>query len=212
MTARQNWSLPASVNCVLARRDPAGLAVELAAARRDMTEFTLALDDSRTYLSPKRANVVRHQGKALARSLRRISARLCRGGCARLRAHPRLGRYVSVHERDVLDDGGVLAVRRGVLELTRALATLRSREPFYVRVRDREMSSTRSRMSAYGASLGTLLDTVVLDLTAADLSGLNAHAVSGLRALWSPSTVWSPAAAKKARATSREIGPGVFLL
>ncbi|MFJ2635179.1 hypothetical protein ACIO6U_24985 [Streptomyces sp. NPDC087422] len=148
MTARQNWSLPASVNCVLARRDPAGLAVELAAARRDMTEFTLALDDSRTYLYPKRANVVRHQGKALARSLRRISARLCRGGCARLRAHPRLGRYVSVHERDVLDDGGVLAVRRGVLELTRALATLRSREPFYVRVRDREMSSTRSRRTA----------------------------------------------------------------
>lgn len=76
MTAREPSSLPAHVNCVLARRDAAGLAVELASARRDMYEFVRALHDSRTYLYPKRADSARRQAKALARRLRRIRGRL----------------------------------------------------------------------------------------------------------------------------------------
>lgn len=99
-------SLPASTNCVLARRDPAGLAADLASARLDMAAFVGLLDDGRTYLYPKRADAAREQGKALARRLRGISVRLCLGRCARLRGHRRLGRFVSVHAREVLNDGG----------------------------------------------------------------------------------------------------------
>lgn len=72
------------------------------------------------------------------------------------------------------------------------------------------MTSTRSRMAAYGRALDGLLDTVVLDLTAADLSGLEPRVVPALHALWSADTVWPTEAVKAAaRARSRQIRPGV---
>lgn len=214
MTAAKSISLPASINCVLARRDPAKLALDLASAQADLCELNRALVDTRTYKNEKRNVNARRQAKALARRLSRISRRLYTGSCARIRGHERLGRFVSVHDRDTLDDGGLADIGRSVARLARALSKLRSPEPFAVLVRDGSMSGTASRMSKIGESLQAALFTVVLDLSAADLTGLEPHEAGRLsNIIWASGTVWPPMTAERIRTRSRaELCPGVFLV
>ncbi len=53
---------------------------------------------------------------------------------------------------------------------------------------------------------------ITLDLTAADLTGVGHEQLYGVKAIWSSSTVWPSDIADRIRASSREVGPGVFLV
>ncbi|MER5210321.1 hypothetical protein ABT063_07000 [Streptomyces sp. NPDC002838] len=213
MTASETLSLPASINCVLARRDPARLALDLVSAQADMLELVQAVGDTRTYLNGNRNAQAHRQATATARRLLSISRRLYTGRCARIRGHERLGRFVSAHEREFLDDGGLAVAGRTVAQLGRVLSKHGPR-PASIRVRDSGTSGTATRLSEVGDSLYAALSTVVLDLTAADLSGLPPHEVSLLHnVLWASGTTWPPAGAERIRARSRaEVCPGVFLI
>ncbi|MES4901303.1 MULTISPECIES: hypothetical protein [unclassified Streptomyces] len=214
MTAPESLSLPASINCVLARRAPATLALDLASAHSDLCELVDAIGDSRTYKNDKRNADARRQAKRLARRLRRISHGLYTGPCTRIRADDRLGRFVSAHDRDTLGDGGLAIAGRTVTRIARTISKLSNPEPFAVLVRDRSMSNTSSRMREVGQSLQIALSTVVLDLSAADLSGLEPHDVLRLHnVIWASGTIWPPAVAEQVRARSHtEVCPGVFLI
>ncbi|WKX06107.1 hypothetical protein [Streptomyces sp. NL15-2K] len=67
-------------------------------------------------------------------------------------------------------------------------------------------------MGEIGQSLAAVLATVVLDLTAADLTGLEPDRLPGINAIWSSGTVWPSGIADRIRTSSREVGPGIFLV
>ncbi|MEV0638806.1 hypothetical protein AB0I77_28465 [Streptomyces sp. NPDC050619] len=79
-------------------------------------------------------------------------------------------------------------------------------------VRDSSGENTASRMGEIGQSLAAVLATVVLDLTAADLTGLGPGRPPGVNAIWSSGTVWPSGIVDRIRTSSREVGPGVFLV
>ena len=210
MTASEQAYL--SMTIVLARRNPASVACELASAEAALYELVSVLGDSRTYLSGKRTDAARRQAKTVARQLRRISRRLYVGPCGRVRGHNRLGRYVSVHDRDALDDGGLGALARELASISRAVGTLGPWSGASMVVRDSSGGNTASRMGEIGQSLGAALRMITLDLTAADLTGIGDDRLYGVQAIWSSSTVWPSGIADRIRASSREVGPGVFLV
>ncbi|GAA0544225.1 hypothetical protein GCM10010390_52900 [Streptomyces mordarskii] len=210
MTASEQAYL--SMTIVLARRNPASVVCDLASAEAAIYELASVLEDSRTYLNGKRADAARRQAKTVARRLRRISSRLYTGPCERVRGHSQLGRYVSVHDRDVLNDGGLRLLAREVAYVSRALRKLSPWSGASMAVRDSSGENTASRMGEIGQSLGIVFRMVTLDLTAADLTGVGHERLYGVRAIWSSSTVWPSGIADRIRASSREVGPGVFLV
>ena len=177
-----------------------------------MDELVSVLGDSRTYISGKRTDAARRQAKTVARQLRRISRRLYAGPCVRVRGHNRLGRYVSVHDRDALDDGGLRALARQLADISRAMRKLGPWSGASMVVRDSSRQKTSSRLGEIGQSLGVVLHMITLDLTAADLTGIRHDGLYRVKAIWSSSTVWPSGIPDWIRATSREVSPGVFLV
>jgi hypothetical protein len=210
MTASGPASL--SMSIVLARRNPASLACDLASAETAMYQLAGTLGDSRTYRSGKRSDKARRQTKAVARQLRRISRRLYTGSCGPARRHKRLGRYVSVHDRDALDDGDLKAVAKQLARLARVLRKVDPGSGASMVVRDTSGESTSSSLGEVGRSLAVVLYEIVIDLTAADLSGIGPDQLPGVHAIWSSGTVWPSGLADRIRASSEEVGPGVFLV
>ncbi|GAA3352845.1 hypothetical protein GCM10017744_003580 [Streptomyces antimycoticus] len=198
------------LRCVLARRNPGLLVRDLAAATTDLDQLVSALGDPRTYLSGSRTDAARDQAKIVARQLRRISRRLYVGPCGRVRGHSRLGRFVSVHDRDALDDGGLGALAREVAYISRALRKAGPWSGASMSVRDSSGQNTATHMGEIGQSLQAVLRATVLDLTAADLTGIEPGEVYGISAIWASGTVWPSGMAQRVRALSREVGPGVF--
>ncbi|WP_210570747.1 hypothetical protein [Streptomyces sp. GESEQ-4] len=212
MTASGPTSLSMSMTIVLARRNPASLACDLASAEAALYQLVDALRDSRTYRSGKRTDQARHQAKTVARQLRHISRRLYTGPCGAARGHKRLGRYVSVHDRNALDDGGLRNVARELAHVARVLRKIGPWSGASMVVRDSSGESTAARMGDIGQSLSAVLATLVLDLTAADLTGLEPDRLPGVNAIWSSGTVWPVGIADRIRTSSREVAPGVFLV
>lgn len=209
MTASGQAPLPMTL--VLARRNPASLACGLASADAALGKLVGTLGDARTYRSGKRTDEARHQAKTVARQLRRLSRRVYTGPCGPARRHSRLGRYVSVHDRVTRDDGGLKTVAKEVSHIARALQRLGPWPGASILVRDSSGESTASRMGEIGQSLKAILRMIVLDVTAADLTSIGHLGLYGVRVIWSSSTVWPPGIARGMRASSREVGPGVFL-
>lgn len=201
-----------SMTIVLARRHPASLACDFASARGDMHHLVEVLGDSRTYRSGRRADEARHLVKTVARQLRRISRRLYIGPCGHARRHNRLGNYVSVHVRDALDDGGLRTVARELAHISRVLQKVGPWSGASMVVRDSSGESTASRMGEICQSLAAVLATIVLDLTAADLTGIDPNRLTPIHALWSSGTLWHPGVADRIRTSSREVGPGIYLV
>lgn len=212
MTASGPASLSMSMTIVLARRNPGSLACDLASAKAAMYQLERVLRDSRTYRSGKRTDEARRQAKTVARQLRRISRRFYLGPCGPARRHERLGRYVSVHDRDALDDGGLRGVAKELAYLARVLRKIGPWSGASMLVRDTSGESTASRMGEVGRSLAAVLATIVLDLTATDLTCIGPDRLPGVNAIWSSGTVWPPGMADRIRTSSVEVGPGVFLV
>ncbi|MFI1331234.1 hypothetical protein ACH4U7_14055 [Streptomyces sp. NPDC020845] len=212
MAASGPASLSMSMSIVLARRNSASLAYDLASAKGAMYQLVDALEDSRTYRNGKRTDKARRQAKRVARQLRRISRRSYTGPCEPARRHKQLGRYVSVHDRDALDDGGLRAVARQLARLARLLRKFEPGSGASMVVRDSSGESTASSMGEIGQSLAIVLTEIVVDLTAADLTGLGPDRLPGVNAIWSSATVWPSGVADRIRTPSVEVGPGVFLV
>ncbi|MGO4422769.1 hypothetical protein AB4Z54_29710 [Streptomyces sp. MCAF7] len=67
-------------------------------------------------------------------------------------------------------------------------------------------------MGEIGQSLSVVLAEIVVDLTAADLTGLRPDRLPAVNAIWSSATVWPSGIADRIRTPSVEVGPGVFLV
>lgn len=209
----ESATLPASVNCVLARRNPVAVLHDLASARRELAQVTEAVGERLTYYNSDRADDLRRRTKTLARQLDRIGSMLYVGSCRRARQHESFGQFVSVHARDTLGDGGLAVLAKEMAFLARALRKLRTHEPFYVRVRDRDMSTTSATMGEFGLYLWEAFDTIALDISALNLSGVTPLDVNVLtNAIWSPRTRWPPGLDKQVYARSDALSPGAYLV
>jgi hypothetical protein len=203
--------LPAFVNCVLARHDPARLVVDLRSAAGSLHALCQTLGRDSTYHVDRRLEAAREQAHDVAHGLELVRRQLVVGRCDKVRGQERYRDYISVRDRDSIDDGGLRLIGRRLDELGDALTAMRGREPFYVRVRDSGLSGARARLSAFALGLAEALGTIAVDVSDADLSGLadaDRHLVTNV--LWTRRTVWPAGVAERVRTWSRPVCQDVF--
>jgi hypothetical protein len=161
-------------------------------------------------------NVVnaRDEARALLKDLNRALAKVTVPDLqvTKLRDRCRaVGRLLAHVQRKACIGGRLGEAAAWAHAIAKELKWLRSREPYYMRVRDLERNIERDHVSYYVINLQLVVDAIELDVSDADVSGLREHELDLLEGvIHSMDTRWPSDLVHQIVERSERTGPETF--
>jgi hypothetical protein len=122
-----------------------------------------------------------------------------------------VGRLLAHVERKACIGGRLGEAAALANTIAKEIKWLRSREPYYMRVRDLERKTERGHVGYYVFHLREIIDAIELDVSDADVSGLRDHELDLLDGvIHSMDTLWPADLVHQIVGRSEQTGPETF--